>query len=264
MPIAEINGIKLYYEDYGSGFPVVFLHGFAGTTQMWKPQVPVLSKKYRFITYDARGHGQSQSPSSPDLYSVDIVVEDLHQLLRSLSLPRVVLGGLSVGGYQSLRFYLEHPEEVASLILMCTGPGFRNPTRMAEWNSQQETRARFLETEGIVAFADKPEIRTAYSYTPREVMIQHNPAGLANMFRKVVTQHDSNVIEKLGEIKVPTLLIFGENDFPQFLAAADYMSKAIPGSRRVTIPHAGHAVNQDNADAFNQAVLSFLTELNLT
>ena len=81
MPTADVNGIKLYYEDHGRGYPLVFLHGFAGTTQAWKPQVPVFSKNYRFIIYDARGHGQSQSPSSPDQYSADIVVEDLYQLL---------------------------------------------------------------------------------------------------------------------------------------------------------------------------------------
>ncbi len=260
MPTTKVNGITLYYEDYGSGYPVVFLHGFAGTTQAWKPQVPVLSKNYRFIIYDARGHGQSQSPSSPDQYSIDIVVEDLYQLLGSLGIDRAVLGGLSVGGYECLRFYLRHPEIVTALILMNTGPGYRNPSRMAEWNQQQEARARLLETEGIVAFAEDPHTRNVLTYTPRELMLQQNPIGLANMARKVVGQHDSLVMEHLGEVKVPTLIIVGENDTP-FLAAADYMPKTISGARRVTIPQAGHAVNLDNVAAFNQAVLSFLDEL---
>ena len=97
MPTTEVNGITLYYEDYGNGYPVVFLHGFAGTTQAWNPQVPVFSKNYRFIIYDARGHGRSQSLSSRDQYSADIVVEDLYQLLGNLGITRAVLGGLSMG-----------------------------------------------------------------------------------------------------------------------------------------------------------------------
>ena len=260
MPTTQVNGITLYYEEYGSGYPVVFGHGFAGTTHAWKPQVPVFSKNYRFIIYDARGHGQSQSPSSPDLYSADIAVEDLYQLLGSLDIPRAVLGGLSMGGYECLRFYLRHPEIVTALILIDTGPGYRNPVHMVDWNQQQEGRARLLETEGIAAFADDPQTRTLNSYTPRELMLQQNPIGLANMERKVVGQHDSLVMERLGEVKVPTLIMVGENDTP-FLAAADYMPKVISGARRVTIPQAGHAVNLDNVAAFNQAVLSFLDEL---
>ncbi len=262
MPTTEVNGITLYYEDYGSGYPVVFLHGFAGTTQAWKPQVPVFSKNYRFITYDARGHGQSQSPSSSDLYSADIVVEDLCQFLGSLGIPGAVLGGLSMGGYECLRFCLRYPEMVTALILIDTGPGYRNPSRMAEQKQEHEVRARLLETEGIVAFADQPYTRNVLTYTPREVMLQQNPIGLANMVRNVVGQHDSVVMEHLGNVKVPTLIIVGENDTP-FLVAADYMAKTIPGSRRVTIPQAGHAANLDNVVAFNQAVLSFLEELRL-
>ena len=262
MPTAEVNGIKLYYEDYGSGYPVVFLHGFAGTTQAWKPQVPAFSKHYRFIIYDARGHGQSQSPPSHDQYSADIVADDLHQLLRVLNIPEAVLGGLSTGGYQCLRFHLRHPEMVSALILMGTGPGYRNLSHMAKWNQLPIAQAKLLETKGIVAFAEEPNTQTMMSYTPAELMLKQNPIGLANMARKVVAQHDSQVIKHLGEIKVPTLVVVGEYD-TLFLAAADYMLKTIPKARRVTIPQAGHAVNLDNTEIFNQAILNFLDELHL-
>ncbi len=66
MPRIKVNDVKLYYESHGQGYPVIFQHGFVGTTKMWQPQVPVFSQKYRFIIYDARGHGQSESPPSPD------------------------------------------------------------------------------------------------------------------------------------------------------------------------------------------------------
>lgn len=257
MPKARVNGIELYYEVHGQGYPVVFLHGFVGTVNMWQPQVPVLSREYRFVIYDARGHGQTESPSFPDQYSADIVVEDLFQLLDTLGIKKAVLGGLSMGGYESLRFYLQHPQMVTALILMDTGPGYRNPVRRDEWNRQQEERANLLETQGLEAFA-----AGAPSYTPKELVLKMNPVGLANMGRKVVGQHDPLVIENLAEVKVPTLVLVGENDTP-FLQGATYMAKTIPEARHVVIPGAGHAANIDNVEAFNKAVLDFLGKHNL-
>ncbi len=252
MPTVKVNGIELYYEVHGQGFPVVFLHGFTATVRMWQPQVPALSQKYRFVIYDSRGHGRSESPLTLDQYSADIVVEDLFRLLQTLRIERAVVGGLSMGGYESLRFYLRHPEMVAALILMDTGPGYRNPVRREAWNRQQEERAKLLETQGVEAVAVG---------TPRD--LTQNPIGLAHMARKVVAQHDSLVIESLGEIKVPTLLLVGERD-TAFLQAGDYMSKTVPGARYLLVPEAGHASNVDNAESVNRAVLDFLGKLNLS
>ncbi len=257
MPKVKVNDIELYYESHGEGYPVVFLHGYVGTTNMWQPQVPVLSQECRFIIYDARGHGESESPPSPDQYSADIVTEDLFQLLKTLGIEKAVVGGLSMGGYCSLRFYLHHPEMVTALILMDTGPGYRNPARREEWNRQNEERASLLETQGIKAFA-----QGAPTYTSRERLLKLNPVGLANMARKVVAQHDSRVIENLGEIKVPTLVLLGENDTP-FLAGSQYMARAIPGAEYVVIPEAGHSANLDNVEVFNKTVLDFLRKLDL-
>lgn len=257
MAELNVNGIKLYYEVHGEGYPVVFLHGFSSTHHMWQLQVPALSKEYQFIIYDARGHGQSESPPSADEYSADIVVEDLYQLLGSLGIEKAVIGGLSMGGYESLRFYLTHPEMVTALILMDTGPGYRNPARLDEWNRSREELAHQLETEGIEVLASN-----APTEARREIMLKQNPTGLAHMARKVVAQHDSWVIENLAEIRVPTLSLVGENDTP-FLMAAQYMAKTIPGAEHVVIPDAGHAANIDNVEAFNDAVLGFLRQLDL-
>jgi len=259
MPTAMINEAELYYEVHGDGFPLVFTHGFAGTTWMWHPQTPVLLQRYKFIFWDARGHGQSASPHSRDQYSADIVVDDLYQLLRLLNVEKAVVGGLSMGGYLSLRFYMCHPEMVAALILMDTGPGYRNPAHMAEWNEEQERRARLLETQGIEAFVDDVATATLDTYTPRDLMLRQNPVGLAHMARKVAAQHDSRVISSLGDVKVPTLILVGDRDTP-FLKASEYMAKAIPGAEYVVISNGGHASNIDNADAFNEAVLDFLNE----
>lgn len=258
MPQGIINGVKLYYEVHGEGVPVVFTHGFAGTTWMWHQQVLVLSEKYKLVVWDMRGHGQSESPPSAGQYSIDIVVDDLYHLLHSLNVERAVIGGLSMGGYLSLRFYMSHPEMVMGLILMDTGPGYRNATHMAEWNKDVERRAKLLD-HGIKAFASDLGTTILNTYTPQNLMLKQNPVGLAHMARNVMAQHDTAVISVLGDIKVPVLILVGDRDTP-FLRSSEYMAKAIPNAEYVVIPSAGHSSNIDNADAFNKAVLDFLNK----
>lgn len=252
MAFTHINKIKLYYEAHGEGYPVVFTHGFTATHQMWEPQIPVISKKYKFLIYDVRGHGQSESPTSIDQYSADIVVEDLYHLLKFNGIRKAVVGGLSMGGYISLRFYLAHPEMVKALILMDTGPGYKNPAHRENWNKELEKTADRIETEGvkILMTEDRKE-------SPLEVMLRHDPKGLANMARKVVGQHDSRVIDNLGKISVPTMVLVGENDMP-YHSAAQYMAKSIQNSEYVIVPNAGHASNIENAPHVNDVVMNFL------
>ena len=236
MPRAKVNGIELYYEVHGRGYPVFFMHGFTYTVDMWQPQVEAVSGQYQMVAYDARGHGRSDSPPSPEEYSADIVVEDLYQLMTALGIGKAVLAGHSNGGYQAMRFYSRYPQMVAALILIDSGPGYRNPARMEEWNQQQEGLAKRYESRGDI--------------------------GLANMARRVVAQYDSSVIESLSEIKVPTLVLVGDGD-RAFLQAAEYMAGAIPGAEHMVVPEAGHNANQDNAGFVNKAILDFLGKLDL-
>lgn len=256
MPKISVNGIQLYYESHGQGYPVVFLHGFSATHLMWNPQVDAFSQKYRFVIYDARGHGQTDSPPDVKDYSEEIVTEDLYRLLQALGIQKAVIGGLSMGGYESLLFYKAHPDLVSALVLMDTGPGYRNPARRDEWNRGREALAKRLETEGIEVLA-----ANAPTETGREIMLKQSPVGLAHMSRKVVAQRDSRVIDSLSQIKAPTLVLVGSEDRP-FHAAADYMVKTIPGAEKAVIPQAGHASNIDQPEAFNAAVLGFLGRLN--
>lgn len=256
MPKIKVNGVSIYYESIGKGYPLVFTHGFSSSHAMWKAQEP-LAKKYRLITYDARGHGDSDSPSSAEQYSADTSVEDLFQLMKALGIKKAVVGGLSMGGYLSLRFYLKHPDMVSTLIIMDTGPGYRNPARMAEWNQTREELARQLETEGVKVLASQAD-----NERRKEIVLNQNHLGLAHMARKVVAQHDSWVIENLGKISVPTLLLVGEND-TLFLQAAQYMEQTISGAVRIVVPNAGHPANIDNTEFFNKAIFDFLGKLDL-
>ncbi|OGL16550.1 MAG: hypothetical protein A3G97_05350 [Candidatus Rokubacteria bacterium RIFCSPLOWO2_12_FULL_69_21] len=258
MPTAVLNGIRLYYEVHGQGTPLVLMHGFAGTAESWKPQIPDLSARYRLILYDARGHWRSESPRSADLYSHELFAEDLRALLDHLGAETAVVGGLSMGGVIALTFYFAHPQRVRALILADTGPGFRNPERRATWTRSREAVARLLEEGGMAAFARSKHAELDY-YTAPDIMLKHDPIGLAHVNRKVLVMPDSQLIDRLPEVAVPTLVVVGADDV-DFLAASDVMARKIPGAAHIVIPKAGHGANVDQPEAFNRAILDFLAQ----
>jgi len=257
MPHAELNGIRLYYEVHGQGFPLVLLHGFAGTARSWAPQIAALGARYRLILYDARGHWRSESPREPRAYSQEIAAADLGALLDHLGVKKAIVGGLSMGGVVAMAFYQRQPERVRALILADTGPGFKNPQAREAWNRSREEVTRLLEQEGIRAFADSPHAAQDY-YTPREILLQLDPLGLAHTNRGVLSFHDSWLFDQVPTIAVPTLLIVGANDH-EFVPATAYMQRKISGSELVVLEGAGHGANVDEPEAFNQAVLDFLS-----
>lgn len=123
MPCVDVNGVSLYYEVTGHGPPLVLAHGFACGLRMWDPQVNVLARSWRVVTYDVRGHGISEAPDDPAAYSQAISVADLRALLEHLKMRRASVGGLSMGGNIALNFALAHPDMVTALIVADTGAG---------------------------------------------------------------------------------------------------------------------------------------------
>ena len=118
MPKTFINGIDLYYHIYGSGAPIILVHGLGGDHSTWDPQVPEFSRTHQVIVYDLRGHGQSESPDHP--YSIDLLADDLDQFIHFLGLTQVVILGLSLGGRILLWFALKYPQEIQAMILADT------------------------------------------------------------------------------------------------------------------------------------------------
>ena len=248
MPFVERDGVQVFYEAAGAGSAVLLSHGYGATSQMWKGQVDALKDEYRVITWDMRGHGQTDSPDDPAVYSEAATVDDMAAILREEGVTQAVIGGLSLGGYMSLAFYLKHPEMVRALMLFDTGPGYRNPQARQAWNETAETRAKAFEERGLAAAGGGAEVRVS----------QHrSAAGLAKAARGMLAQFDARVIESLADIKVPTLILVGAKDQP-FLAATDYMTTRIPNATKVVIEDAGHAANIHQPAAFNQAVTDFL------
>jgi pimeloyl-ACP methyl ester carboxylesterase len=253
MSRASLNGIEIDYEVTGRGLPVLLSHGYSATRHMWDGQHRALND-HRVISWSMRGHGQTESPDDPSQYSADLTVADMEALLGHLGVERGVIGGLSLGGYVSLAFYLAHPEMVRALVICDSGPGYRNPEARAAWNQRAHERATELERRGLDAL-------TGRGREMREAMGEHRSAqGLAHAARGMLAQEGSRVIDGLGSVRAPTLIIVGDQDQP-FLAPSEYMAKKIPGARLEVIAGAGHASNLDQPDAFNRVLREFLRGL---
>jgi pimeloyl-ACP methyl ester carboxylesterase len=165
-----------------------------------------------------------------------------------------VIGGLSLGGYVSLAFYVAHPAMVDALVICDSGPGYRNAEAREQWNERARARAAELEARGLDALGTR-------SREAREARTHHRSAqGLAHAARGMLAQKDARVIDALPGIRVPTLVVVGDRDEP-FVAPCEYMAKKIPGARLEVIRDAGHSSNLDQPDAFNRVFVDFLDSL---
>lgn len=255
MPKLNRDGVAIHYEVHGSGPPLLLSHGFSATGEMWAGQLAALTPHVQVITWDMRGHGQSDYPDDQAAYSEDATVADMAAILDAVGADQAIIGGLSLGGYMSLAFHRTHPRRTRALLIIDTGPGYKKDESRAGWNATSLKTAERYETEGLGRLAGgSAETRTA----------KHRDAtGLARAARGMLTQRDARVIESLPTIAVPSLVVVGADDTP-FLAASDYMAGKIPGAKKALIPAAGHAANIDQPEAFNAAVLGFLKDEGLT
>ena len=254
MTTLERDGVSIFYEQHGiaPGSPTILLsHGYSATSAMWAGQVKALADKYNIITWDMRGHGQSDSPADPSLYSEQLTVGDMAAIMDACSVGSAIIGGLSLGGYMTLAFHVACPDRCKALMLFDTGPGYKNATARQGWNDTAEARARAFEEQGLEALGAGNEVRIASHRSAR---------GLALAARGMLAQVDDRIIQSLPGITVPTLVLVGENDEP-FRVPTDYMAAKIPGAVKVIVPAAGHASNIDQPEAFNKAVESFIDGL---
>jgi pimeloyl-ACP methyl ester carboxylesterase len=245
------DGVKIHYEVTGDGPALLLTHGYSATGEMWRGQLAALSPYFKVITWDMRGHGASDYPQDQAAYSEEATVADMAALLDAVGAKSAVIGGLSLGGYMSLAFHRAHPERTRALLIVDTGPGYKNDQAREGWTANAIRRAERLEAEGLGDLSKaSAEVRQA----------RHRDAtGLARAARGMLTQRDARVIESLPHVAVPSIVIVGANDTP-FLAASDYMAAKIPGARKVVIENAGHSANIDQPQAFNAALLGFLKD----
>ncbi len=267
MPTAQINGVQIYYEVTGSGFPLVLSHEFAGSYKSWDPQVKFFSRRYQVITYNARGYPPSEVPADPKAYSQEHSVEDLYQLLQHLGIQQAYIGGLSMGGNVALNFGIAHPEMARALIVAGCGAGTVNREQFVK---DVEAVASRLEKEGMRAVAETYARRPARVQFLRkdpkgwqeflEEFASHSALGSALTFRGVQLKRPTifALEEKLKTLVIPALIMIGDEDEP-CIEPAIFMKRHLPNAGLVVIPKSGHTINLEEPELFNRAILDFLT-----
>jgi len=250
VPTLDRDGVQIAYDVVpgpAEATPLLLTHGYGASQAMWRPNLATLAATRTVVTWDMRGHGQTDSPQDPQLYSHEHTVDDMVAVLDACDIPVAAVGGLSLGGFMSLDFRRAHPGRVRCLLLFDTGPGFSKEESRQAWNDYARRTADRLERDGTAALSTSPEV----------AWVTADVTGLAHAARGMLTQHDASVITSLRDITVPTLILVGAGD-TKFLAAADYMANAICHAEKVVVPDAGHAANIDQPGAFNDAVTGFL------
>jgi len=261
MPIAAVNGQKIYYEDIGGAGPaVVFSHGLFMDHEMFAPQVEALKSKYRCISWDERGHAGTASETLEPFTYYDSA-DDLAALLAHLGVKRAVLAGMSQGGFLSLRCALTHPEIVRALILIDTQSGQEDPAALEghmqlanAWAANGLSDEMAAVIEGIIlgegwdgAAAWKAKWKTISS---------------VNMLGCMSTLGSrDDVTGKLGQIKVPALVVHGDGDAAIGLDLGRALAKNLADAELVVVPGAGHAANLTHPAVVNPAIARFLDAL---
>lgn len=246
-------GVRLHYEVRGRGPALLLTHGFSASCAMWAASAERLARTHTVVTWDIRGHGASDSPADPSLYTVPLTVGDMAALLDAVGAQRAVVAGHSLGGFLSLEFHLAHPERVGALALIDTGPGYRSDAPRAAWNDRIEKMAAAFERKGLAALGAGDEVRAA-------THLDTTGLGLARAARGILAQKDGRVVESLPKIAVPTLVLVGEKD-DAFLAGSRYMAEKIPGAELAVIPGAGHSPNLSKPEEFHRALEQFLSRV---
>lgn len=260
----EINHFTMAYDDVGEGTPIVFVHGFPLSRQMWRPQVSGLSDIARVVAMDLRGHGESEAVPGP--YSMELFADDLNELLDKLGIKsKVILCGLSMGGYIVLTAYKKYRERVAALILTATRAGADN----AEGKLKRDQTVSQVESDGIdpVIEGMLPKLMAPSTYERKpeiveyvkEIMSTISVEGMKGDLIGMRDREDSTAL--LHDIEVPTLIIHGTEDQIIPISEGESMEAAIPNARLRALPSAGHLLNLEQSVLFNQEVSRFLVNL---
>jgi pimeloyl-ACP methyl ester carboxylesterase len=265
VPRVTLNGVELYYQDTGSGDPVVFCHEFAADYRGWDPQVRAFGRLYRCITYSYRGFPPSGVPDSPDAYSQDHLIEDLRALVEHLGLKTAHFVGFSMGGSVVLNFAIRYPGVCRTIVVVGAGSG---TTNRAQFERDIDRTVDLLRARGIDGFAE------VYGEGPTRLPFKRkDPHGYA-LFRRQLADHSATgqaltmlgvlrprptifaLESQLHALEVPTLVIIGDEDEP-CVDPAVFMKRHIPSAGLLVLPQSGHAVNLEEPALFNAVVLEF-------
>ena len=262
------DNIKLYYEEVGTGIPIVFVHEFAGDVRSYELQLRYFGQRYRSIAFNARGYPPSDVPANGELYSQERARDDIRAVLDALEIDKAHIAGLSMGGFAALHFGFTYPDRARSLVIAGCGYGAA-PDKRAQFADEAKAAAKGFEHEGMAKAAE------AYALGPTRVQFQnkdprgwrefadqlaaHSTEGSARTMRGVQARRPSlfDLIGKMQTITAPTLIMTGDEDWP-CLEPALLMKRTIPTAALVVMPNAGHTINLEDPMAFNGHIADFL------
>ncbi|MFZ0608464.1 MAG: alpha/beta hydrolase [Xanthobacteraceae bacterium] len=262
------DGVKLYYEETGTGLPIVFVHEFAGDYRAYESQVRHFSRSYRCIAYNARGYPPSDVPDDVERYSQDRARDDIRAVLDALRIDKAHIVGLSMGGFATLHFGFTYPERARSLVIAGCGYG-AVPDKRAQFVAETEAAAARFESMSMAqaaeSYAQAPSRVQLQNKDPRgfrefvEQLAQHSGKGAALTMRGVQKRRPSlfDLVEEIKTVKAPTLIMTGDEDFP-CLEPALLLKSTIMTSALVVLPNSGHAINLEEPELFNRCVDDFL------
>lgn len=258
---ADINGARLYYEVAGAGQPLVLIHAGIADSRMWDDQFDVFAEHYRVVRFDARGFGNSSMPAGAFSYS-----EDLYELLRFLEIERAYVLGVSMGGGTAIDLALAHPEIVAALIPVASaldGYAYAEDPKEAEIEAAASVgdyaRANELELQLWVDGPKRSHDQVDAAMRERVRIMNLNNYTLSEQNKGERRRLDPPAITRLGDIRVPTLIIVGDYDIPDMLAIADVLEQGISESRKVVMHGVAHLPNMERPKEFNKIVVDFLS-----
>ncbi|XIA67603.1 alpha/beta fold hydrolase [Bradyrhizobium sp. TZ2] len=268
MPFIESGGIKLYFEEHGQGYPIIFVHEFESDLESWEAQIRHFSRSYRCIAFNARGYPPSDVPDDPAAYGWEFAVQDIDAVVRGLSIGRAHVVGSSMGAYAALLFGLRCGEKVSTIV--SAGAGLGSPASDREsWSKNASVLARALSVRGIDAMAGKmaghsTRIRLKHK-DPKgwvefvERLKQHSTRGMSNTLLQCQAVRPSlyDFQDQFSRMKVPVLLAVGDEDKP-CLETALMLKSTIAAAGIWVCPNTGHAVNLEEPAAFNAQVERFL------
>jgi pimeloyl-ACP methyl ester carboxylesterase len=271
MPYASTDdGVQLYYEETGSGRPLILVHEFAGDLRSFEPQLRHFGKRYRTVAFNARGFPPSDVPEHTLSYSQARAADDILSVLDHIGEEKAHIVGLSMGGFATLHFGLRHHDRAVSLCIGGCGYGAELDKRDA-FRAEADIIADFIRSSGMEAFSDR------YAFGPTRVQFQNkDPRGFAE-FKQILSEHSATgsantqagvqkerpslyeLVEEMKRITVPTLIITGDEDWPCLLPGV-LMKQTIASAALSVMPNCGHAINIEEPDEYNRIVGDFLAQ----
>jgi pimeloyl-ACP methyl ester carboxylesterase len=269
MAFALSRGVKLYYEETGSGAPIVFAHEFGGDLRSWEPQLRFFSHRYRCIAFNARGWPPSDVPQSIEDYSQAHATDDIINLLKHLGIEKAHIVGLSMGGNAALQVALHHADVALSVTIAGVGYGGEADKRAQFEKDTLAFAERFEKLgtkKGIEPYAINPYRVQFLNKDPRgwaefkQWFEEHSPVGSALTLRGVLMRRPRilELGEELKKLTVPLLVIAGDEDTP-CVGPAMFIKQVCRAASVAIVPSTGHTINLEEPDTFNRLVFEFIS-----